>query len=144
MKVLITGATGFVGSHVTVALAANGHTVRCATRSPEQARSNNPDLEWVELDLLQPETILPALDGCDAAVFLVHSMGPGHSADYPERERAAEGDRRDDERDRGPDVATRDDCAHVCASRARIAGEGRTGSVSSARARRIASSIGIG
>jgi uncharacterized protein YbjT (DUF2867 family) len=88
-KVLVTGATGFVGSHLSVALAASGHTVRGGTRSPVQARAKVPDLEWVELDLLRPETIKPALAGCDAAVFLVHAMGPGHGGDYPERERAS-------------------------------------------------------
>lgn len=88
-KVLLTGATGFVGSHVAVALRAAGHEVRCATRSPERARARSPELAWVALDLEEPATIEPALTGCDAAVFLVHGMGPGHGDDdYPERERA--------------------------------------------------------
>ena len=85
--ILLTGATGFVGSHLQIALRAAGHTVRCATRSPAAARAKAPSLAWVELDLLRPETLPPALAGCDAAVFLVHAMGAGHEADYPERER---------------------------------------------------------
>jgi uncharacterized protein YbjT (DUF2867 family) len=88
MRVLLTGATGFVGSHVAVALRAAGHQVRCATRSSGRARASHPELEWVSLDLLRPETLAPALAGCDAAVFLVHAMGPGHEHDYTERERA--------------------------------------------------------
>ena len=88
-NVLLTGATGFVGSHVAVALRAAGHTVRCATRSPERARAKAPELEWVELDLMKPATLAPALAGCDAAIFLVHAMGAGHEDDYPERERAS-------------------------------------------------------
>ena len=89
--ILVTGATGFVGGHVVVALRAAGHRVRCATRSPDRARASSPDLEWVELDLLRPATLGPALSGCDAAVFLVHSMGPHHGEDYPEQERAGAG-----------------------------------------------------
>lgn len=85
--ILLTGATGFVGSHVVVALEAAGHAVRCATRSPEEARRKAPGLTWVAADLLKPETLGPALAGCDAAVFLVHAMGTGHEDDYPERER---------------------------------------------------------
>jgi len=86
--ILVTGATGFVGRHVVVALRAAGHTVRCASRSVERARACFPELDWVELDLLRPDTIAPALAGCDAAVFLVHAMGAAHGAEYPERERA--------------------------------------------------------
>jgi uncharacterized protein YbjT (DUF2867 family) len=86
--VLLTGATGFVGSHLAVSLCATGYTVRCATRSVEKARLNCPELDWVELDLQRPQTIASALAGCESAVFLVHGMEPGHSEDYPERERA--------------------------------------------------------
>ena len=85
--ILVTGATGFVGRHVVAALGAAGHRIRCATRSPQSARTSFPDLEWVELDLHRPGTLAPALAGCDAAVFLVHAMGPGHGEDYPELER---------------------------------------------------------
>ncbi|MCX5742927.1 MAG: NAD(P)H-binding protein [Proteobacteria bacterium] len=86
--ILLTGATGFVGSHLVVALCAAGYEVRCATRSPTQARLRSPALTWVEFDVLRPASIEPALAGCDAAVFLVHSMGPGHDDAYPEHERA--------------------------------------------------------
>jgi len=85
--ILLTGATGFVGSHLIVALRAAGHTVRCATRSPVAARERSPELDWVTVDLLRPETLEPALAGCDAAVFLVHAMGGAQDADYPEQER---------------------------------------------------------
>lgn len=87
--ILLTGATGFVGSHVAVALRAAGHTVRCATRDPEKARARAPELTWIALDLLDPVGLDPALAGCDAAVFLVHSMGADSGTDYPTREKAA-------------------------------------------------------
>lgn len=85
--ILVTGATGFIGRHVVVALRAAGHTVRCATRSPTRARADAPDLDWIAVDVLRTETIVTALAGCDAAVFLVHAMGPGHHDDFPELER---------------------------------------------------------
>ncbi|HET9627251.1 MAG TPA: NAD(P)H-binding protein [Kofleriaceae bacterium] len=85
--ILLTGATGCIGSHVVVALEAAGHTVRCATRSVARAKAHAPGLRWVAADLTRPETLAPALEGCDAAVFLVHAMGAGREDDYPARER---------------------------------------------------------
>ena len=86
VEILLTGASGFVGSHVAVALAAAGHRVRCATRKPDQAIAQHADRVWVELDLERPETLPSALAGCDAAIYLVHGMDAGHD-DYPVRER---------------------------------------------------------
>lgn len=86
--VLITGATGFVGRALSAALAAEGLPVRCAARAPEDGRRLLPAAEWVRLDLLDLATIEPALAGCRAAYYLVHSMAD-RSADYARRELAA-------------------------------------------------------
>lgn len=86
--VLLTGATGFIGRRLAIALDAAGYRVRCATRTPDQSRALEPERTWVACDLDRPETIAPALAGCDAAFYLVHGMGPGHGDDYPERELA--------------------------------------------------------
>jgi uncharacterized protein YbjT (DUF2867 family) len=83
--VLLTGATGFIGRHVAIALAAAGYDVRCATRSLTPERTRDSVNHWVELDLERPETLPPALDGCDSAIYLVHGMG--QDADYPAHER---------------------------------------------------------
>ncbi len=84
MRVLLTGATGFVGRHLYPALVAAGCEVRCATRDPDAAGATEPERDWVELDVERPETMAPALAGCDAAFYLIHGMSQGD--DYPARE----------------------------------------------------------
>ena len=81
--VLLTGATGFVGRHLDAALGDSSWTVRRATRNRRQATATG----WVHLDVEDRATIEPALEGCDAAVYLIHSIDD--SDDYPEREARA-------------------------------------------------------
>ena len=73
-KVLLTGATGFVGRHVFYALEAAGYEVRCSTRNPEQAKLKFPEREWVQADLENETSIASAIEGCSHALFLVHGM----------------------------------------------------------------------
>lgn len=86
MKVLLTGATGFVGRHVLPALLHEGHTVCAASRRPPHT-SDTPGLTWVQLDLDRPDTLAPALGGVEVVVYLVHAMG--QHGDYAARERRA-------------------------------------------------------
>lgn len=74
MKVLLTGATGFVGSHLHPVLEANGFTVIGATRHPERARRRFPERTFRHFDTRDESAIARALQDCDAAVYLVHSM----------------------------------------------------------------------
>lgn len=84
---LLTGATGFVGGAARPALAAQGWHIRCLTRSADRARARAPDLEWVQGDVSDEASCARALEGCQAALYLVHGMGEG--PDYHEREVAA-------------------------------------------------------
>jgi len=88
--VLITGATGFVGSHLRVALQAAGVSARLGTRRPDVAEERHGTAGnevWVHFDVDDETSMAGALKGCTAAYFLVHKVG--ESVDYPEREKAA-------------------------------------------------------
>ncbi|MEZ5064191.1 MAG: DUF2867 domain-containing protein [bacterium] len=76
MKVLVTGATGYIAGRLVPRLLAAGHDVRVLARDRArvQDRSWASRVETVEGDLLAPETLGPALAGVDAAYYLVHSM----------------------------------------------------------------------
>jgi len=82
--VLVTGATGFVGSALIPALLAAGHRVRATSRA-EHAASKTSDLEWVRCDIHDAADVDRALQGVDAAFFLVHGMGGAHD-DYAAKE----------------------------------------------------------
>ncbi|MFI6026220.1 SDR family oxidoreductase [Amycolatopsis magusensis] len=65
MTILVTGATGNVGREAVKHLLAAGQQVRALTRTPETA-ALPPEVEVVRGDLLEPETIVPALAGVTA------------------------------------------------------------------------------
>jgi NADH dehydrogenase len=70
--ILVTGAAGFVGGYVLQALRADGHEVRALVRDPRQgARLQAWGCEVAVGDLTKPETIHPAVAGCETIVHLV-------------------------------------------------------------------------
>lgn len=77
LRVLLTGATGFVGRHLWPELVASGYFVRCLTRNARAARVRWPERDWFEADVLDETRVAEALRGCDAAFYLVHGMSPG-------------------------------------------------------------------
>lgn len=75
MRVVVTGGTGFVGSHTVSALGRDGHDIRLLVRSPDRvAPALGPlgvdpdDVEVVTGDVTRRDDVERALDGCDAVV----------------------------------------------------------------------------
>src|SRR6478609_1359562 len=83
MKVLVSGATGFVGRRLVPALVADGHEVRAMTRRPESYEGPG---EAVRGDVDDPGTLATPLSGVDVAVYLVHSLD---NDDFEERDAEA-------------------------------------------------------
>ncbi|MEP7178502.1 MAG: NAD(P)H-binding protein [Pseudonocardiales bacterium] len=71
-QVLVTGASGFVGSRLAEALVAAGHLVRAMTRRPDEYDGAG---DAVAGDVDDPASLRAALDGVDVAYYLVHSLG---------------------------------------------------------------------
>lgn len=86
--ILITGASGYIGGRLAQHLIDAGVDVRVAGRDPGQLTDRWPDVEAVELDVLRPETIIPATDRVSTAYYLIHSMEEG-GAPFEERDRTA-------------------------------------------------------
>ena len=70
-RVLVTGATGFIGSHLCRALDEAGHEVLAMTRHPDEY--DGPGTA-VRGDVSDSESLRQALQGVDAAYYLVHSL----------------------------------------------------------------------
>lgn len=83
-RILVLGASGYVGGRLVPHLLRRGHRVRCMTRSPERlasvewttggGESPGADLEIVEGDLDDPSSLDEVFDGVDQVVYLVHSL----------------------------------------------------------------------
>jgi len=93
MRVLVTGASGFLGSRVCDALLARGDEVVGLTRDPERARAKNPTVTWHAWDPVAERPPASALEGVDGVVNLI-----GESLDQRWTEAAKQRIRRSRER----------------------------------------------
>ena len=85
-KVLVTGATGFIGKRLISALLEEGIAVRCLVRQKDAKLPSQAEV--VQGDLLERPTLDSALRGIDTAYYLVHAMS-GDRAGFERRDRLA-------------------------------------------------------
>jgi uncharacterized protein YbjT (DUF2867 family) len=71
VKVLVAGASGFVGQRLCMALNQAGHDVVAMTRNPARYRGAGAPVRG---DVQDPPTLEPTMTGCQAAYYLVHSL----------------------------------------------------------------------
>ena len=71
MNVFLSGATGFVGSHLVQGLVAAGHSVRALVHSLGKAKTRAPGIEYIPGNILEPASLRDIMPGCDAVIHLV-------------------------------------------------------------------------
>ena len=91
MRILLTGASGAIGSQLAPQLAGAGHELRALARDPSRVTASSVD-EIFRGDVLTADGLGEALDGVELAYYLVHSMEPSAEGEpFAERElRSAE------------------------------------------------------
>lgn len=86
LRVLVTGATGYIGGRLVPRLLDKGHAVRCVARNPSRLAGHPwPGVEIVSGNLSEPNAASRVLQNIDVAYYLVHSMAAGHT--FRERDR---------------------------------------------------------
>src|ERR1700761_221648 len=87
MKILVTGATGYIGGLLAPRLIEAGHTVRCLSRNAERLAGRFPGAEILDGDVLDEASLRAAFADVEVAYYLVHSMSDSRS--FGERDRQA-------------------------------------------------------
>jgi len=87
-RVLLTGATGYIGGRLVDPLEARPERLRCMVRRPRHLRNRvSPDTEVVQGDVLDPASLRAPLRDVDVAYYLIHSMGS--TEDFVSQDREA-------------------------------------------------------
>ena len=80
-KILVIGASGFVGGHVARALLASGHEVRCLARQPAKVQDlATAGCEVVAGDISDLASLEQALESVGAVYILFHTLAPQHAS----------------------------------------------------------------
>lgn len=88
--IAVAGSTGYIGGLLCRRLCEDGASVRALARDADRAADlKAAGCEVQRADVLEPETLGPALAGAEVAYYLVHSMGRGSDGDFAERDHRA-------------------------------------------------------
>lgn len=78
MKILLTGATGYIGKRLLPVLTEQGHEVVCCVRDkkrfPSEGIYRHPNISLLEIDFLKPVSTIDTIKDIDAAYYLIHSL----------------------------------------------------------------------
>lgn len=88
MRILVVGASGYIGGRLVPLLQARGHDQVLMSRDERPLTDRFPGARVVAADLLNHMTLAPALEGVEVAYYLAHSMGAGERG-FAERDRLA-------------------------------------------------------
>ena len=89
VMILLTGASGYIGSRLLRVLEEGGCAVRCLARQPERVAAGRATTEVVAGDCLDEASLVAAMNGVDQAYYLVHSMASGPGFAELDRQAAA-------------------------------------------------------
>ena len=90
MKILLTGATGYIGKRLLPVLVDQGHEVICCVRDVDRFNprpSVRERIQIIEIDFLNPDSLIAIPTDIDGAYYLIHSMTS--NGDYETMERNA-------------------------------------------------------
>jgi uncharacterized protein YbjT (DUF2867 family) len=88
MKILVVGASGYIGGRLVPRLVGREHDLTLMSRDARPLAARFPGINVVSADLLAPTTLAPALEGIETAYYLAHSMRAGERG-FAERDRQA-------------------------------------------------------
>ncbi|GGS26791.1 NAD(P)-dependent oxidoreductase [Streptomyces aureoverticillatus] len=90
LRVLVTGASGYIGGRLVPELLGAGHRVRCLARSPEKLRDHPwaGRVEIVRGDVTDAGSVGAAMRDIDVAYYLVHALGTGSGFEETDRRAA--------------------------------------------------------
>lgn len=93
MKILVTGATGYIGKRLIPLLLNDGHTIVCSVRDKDRAPKrfkNHKNITVVEVDFLNPVSLKNIPKDIDIAYYLIHSMSNSSTEFHILEEKCAE------------------------------------------------------
>lgn len=88
MRILVVGASGYIGSRLVAPLRAAGHDLTLMSRDERPLAARFPDVRVIAADLLEPATLPAAVAGNEVVYYLAHSMRAGERG-FAERDRIA-------------------------------------------------------